>query len=198
LIIYRSIVRSIIRRLALLLVLIATVSPGRAPAQASFPAPLPGQTGDAANPPAAAVPSLPFTTPGTPFSGNDASVSSTPENCARDLVPLREEAERRGKLIKAAGDRHAPPDEACRLIGDFERAEIKMIQHVEAHAATCGISDQISRQLKAGHENTTRLLQKVCALAQKGAPAGPTGDFNWFHDIPADRDHDPARPPGKG
>ncbi len=47
-------------------------------------------------------------------------------------MPLREEAEKRGKLIKAASERHAPPDEACKLIGNFGQAEIKMIKYVES------------------------------------------------------------------
>ena len=35
------------------------------------------------------------------------------EACMKGFAPLREEAERRGKLIKAASDRKAPPDEAA-------------------------------------------------------------------------------------
>ena len=45
---------------------------------------------------------------------------------------MREEAEKRGKLIKAASERHAPPDEACKLIGNFGQAELKMIKYVES------------------------------------------------------------------
>ncbi len=62
----------------------------------------------------------------------------------KGFVPLREEAEKRGKLIKAASERHAPPDEACKLIGNFGQAEIKMIKYVETHSAKCGIPPQIS------------------------------------------------------
>ena len=39
------------------------------------------------------------------------------------VLPLRAEAERRGKLIKAASDRHASPVEACKLIKNFGQAE---------------------------------------------------------------------------
>ena len=94
----------------------------------------------------------------------------------RGFVPLREEAEKRGKLIKAASDRRAPPDEACKLIGNFGQAEIKMIKYVEAHAAKCGIPPQISEQLKNGHKNTETMQKKVCAVAQQQqkGPAGPS------------------------
>ena len=94
----------------------------------------------------------------------------------KGFVPLREEAEKRGKLIKAASDRHAPPDEACKLIGNFGQAETKMIKYVESHAAKCGIPPQIPEQLKNGHKNTENLLKKVCAAAQQAqrGPAGPS------------------------
>ena len=94
----------------------------------------------------------------------------------KGFVPLREEAEKRGKLIKAASDRHASPDEACKLIGNFGQAEIKMIKYVESHAAKCGIPPQVSDQLKNGHKNTEKMQKKVCGVAQQQqkGPAGPS------------------------
>ena len=88
-------------------------------------------------------------------------------------MPLREEAEKRGKLIKAASDRHAPPEEACKLIGNFGQAEIKMIKYVEANAAKCGIPPQVAEQLKNGHKNTESMQKKVCAVAQQMQQQGP-------------------------
>jgi hypothetical protein len=98
-----------------------------------------------------------------------------PDQCMKGFLPLREDAEKRGKLIKAASDRHAPPDEACKLIGGFGQAEIKMIKYVETHAAQCGIPPQIADQLKSGHKNTENMQQKVCAAAQQAQLRGPTG-----------------------
>jgi hypothetical protein len=103
-----------------------------------------------------------------------------PGDCMSGLVPLREEAETRGKLIRAASDRHAPPDEACKLIGNFGQSELKMINYVESRAATCGVPQQFSDQLKAGHKNTETMQKMVCAVAQHllhRGPSGPTGDF---------------------
>jgi hypothetical protein len=106
---------------------------------------------------------------------------------------LREEAVERGRLIKAASDRHAPPDETCKLFGNFLQAEIKMIAYVEANSAKCGIPPQIADQLNAGHKNTEVMQIKVCSATQdvltpnpslseilsgpKREPAGPVGDF---------------------
>jgi hypothetical protein len=97
----------------------------------------------------------------------------------KEFVPLREEAEQRGKLIKVASERHAPPDEACKLIGNFGQAEIKMIKYVQTNASRCGIPPQISDQLMSGHRNTESMQKKVCAVAQQQqrGPSGPTGDF---------------------
>src|SRR5258708_36040539 len=90
-------------------------------------------------------------------------------------MPLREEAETRGKLIKAASYRHAPPDEACKLIGSFGQAEIKMIKYIESHAAKCGIPAQVGDQMKSGHKNTETMQKKVCAGAQEPQTRGPAG-----------------------
>ncbi len=85
----------------------------------------------------------------------------------KNFMPLREEAEKRGKLIKAASERHAPPDEACKLIASFGAAEVKMIKYIEANSAKCGIPPQIGDQLKTGHKNTEKMQTQVCNVAQQ-------------------------------
>ncbi|MES5484237.1 hypothetical protein QMZ05_15910 [Bradyrhizobium sp. INPA03-11B] len=97
--------------------------------------------------------------------------------CMKDFVPLREETEKRGKAIKAASDRHASPQEACKLIGNYSQAEVRMIKYVDTNATKCGIPPQVSNQLKDGHKNTEALLKKVCNVAEQAAaqPRGPAG-----------------------
>ena len=185
----------IIRRLIVpLTVAVVTFCAGQACAQGAFPAPLPGQAPQANDPafppvngsaPAASVgaPSSSFPVNGAaPVAGSSFERPPAPpsqagptDDCMKGFMPLREEAEQRGKLIKAASDRHAPPDEACKLIGNFGQAEIKMIKYVESHAAKCGIPPQISDQLKAGHKNTETMQKKVCAVAQQMQQRGPSG-----------------------
>jgi hypothetical protein len=97
------------------------------------------------------------------------------DNCMKQFLPLREDAEKRGKLIKAASDRHASPEEACKLIGSFSQAEMKMIKYVEVNASKCGIPPQISDQLKNGHKNTEIMMKKVCDVAQQAQQRGPAG-----------------------
>jgi hypothetical protein len=190
-----------IRRLIVpLAVAIVTLHASQGFAQGAFPAPLPG---------AAPVPSLGTTSvvagatsfASSPFA-SPATQAAPSDDCMKGFLPLREEAEERGKLVKAASDRHASPVEACKLIGDFAQSEVKMIKYVEIHVAKCGIQSQISEQLKTGHENTEAMQQKVCSVAQQMqkqrpagprlsevlgsapatalGPAGPLGDWLWW------------------
>ena len=160
-------------------------------ARGAFPAPLPGVSfpaNDPAFPPVngavtAAVISAPRALPsagaaplsGSAFERPSPSQGGPSDACMKGFVPLREEAEKRGKMIKAASEQHASPDEACKLIKNFGQAEIKMITYVESHAAKCGIPPQISDQLKLGHKNTETMKTKVCAVAQQPQQRGPAG-----------------------
>jgi hypothetical protein len=187
----------IIRRrliVPLTVAVVMTVHAGLAFAQGAFPAPLPGQAlikNDPAFPPVnGAAPTASVGTPSSSFPVNGAapitgsaferapappSQAGPADECMKGFIPLREEAEKRGKLIKAASDRHATPDEACKLIGNFGQSEIKMIKYVESHAAKCGIPPQIADQLKTGHKNTETMQQKVCGVAQQQQQRGPAG-----------------------
>jgi hypothetical protein len=188
----------IIRRLIVpLTVGVIAIHAGHSFAQGAFPAPLPGQAASpfppvngAASPfppvngataaaPAAPRSSFPVTgaapVTGTAFERPPTQQGTSPDECMKGFVPLREDAEKRGKLIKAAGDRHAPPAEACKLIAGYSQAEVKMIAYIESHAAKCGIPAQVADQLKNGHKNTEGMQQKVCAVAQQQQQKGPAG-----------------------
>ena len=162
-------------------------------AHGAFPAPLPGQAGAARSSPfppvngAAASPAFgaapapaPFPPAASPFTSAPFAAPPTQaspnDDCMKNFLPLRAEAEKRGKLIKAASDRHAPPAEACKLIGNFAEVETKMIKYVESHAVSCGIPPQIAEQLKKGHKGTETMQQKVCSAAEQMAKgsAGPS------------------------
>ena len=172
------------------------MSVGAACAQGAFPAPLPGQAAAPANDPAfppvngsapvasiGAAPQASFPVSGAaPLGGGGFSAAPPTQggggpgaDCMKQFMPLREEAERRGKLIKAASDRHASPVEACKLIGSFGQAENKMIDYVKKNGAKCGIPPQIGEQLLAGHKNTEAMQKKVCDVAQQMQTARPAG-----------------------
>ena len=176
---------------------------GPANAQGAFPAPLPGQAaspfppvngaapGNASPfPPVNGAPAASLGQPSAfpssgaaPLTGGSVAApmgapppqqgSGPSEACMKGFVPLREEAEKRGKLIKAASERKAQPEEACKLIESYSSAELKMMEYVKVNATKCQIPPQISEQMKKGHAGTEAMLKKVCSVAQ--APRGPAG-----------------------
>jgi hypothetical protein len=189
-------IRQLIAPLAV--VAVVTFPAGPLWAQGAFPAPLPGKAGtvnDPAFPPVnGAAPSTAFGNAPMPSSSFGAAPASfpapggspfaapptqagPPDNCMKEFLPLREEAEKRGHALKAASDKHATPDVACKLIGNFIQAEVKMIKYIETNSARCGIPPQISDQLKKGHKNSESMQEKICNAAanmKNQAPAGPS------------------------
>jgi hypothetical protein len=110
------------------------------------------------------------------FSGSNSSAGPLDDSlampgesdaCNSEFTPLREEAEARGRLIRAASARRAPRGEACELIGNFAQSEIRMIEYVNANATRCAIPARIADQLRAGHQNTEAMRKKICAVAQQ-------------------------------
>jgi hypothetical protein len=194
-------IRRLMAPLALAVLASMAVPADRAGAQGGFPAPLPGQASnqppandpafppvngrsDPAFPPVNGAPSAAAFPSGgaAPFGGAPGmgapmapQQGGPPAACMKGFMPLREEAEKRGKLIKAASDRHAAPDEACKLIGSYGQAEVKMIKYVEAHSTDCGIPQSVLDQLKGGHKGTEALEKKVCGFAQQAQQRGPSG-----------------------
>ena len=185
-----------IRRLIVpLTAAVVSLHAGHVFAQGAFPAPLPNQSAAPANAspfppvngarwragPSAAPAGRSVFDRGAAPTGGMAPAGGPPQAgggadaCMKGFVPLREEAEKRGKLIKAASDRKAPPDEACKLIKNFGQAELKMIKYVETNSAKCGIPPQIADQLKNGHKNTEKMQTQVCNVAQQAATRGPAG-----------------------
>ena len=93
--------------------------------------------------------------------------------CQNGFNTFKTDAEAKAKAIKAAGQRKAPPQEACKLIGAFSQSELRMIKFVEANTVKCHIPPQAAEQMKKGHANTEQLLSKVCAAAANGGGQGP-------------------------
>jgi hypothetical protein len=108
--------------------------------------------------------------------GPGPGAAGSNDACMKAFVPLREDAEKRGKLIKAASERHAQPDEACKLLEAYSKAEFKMMEYIKLNSTKCGIPPTILEQMKKGHVGTEEMSKKVCGMAQaqKAGPAGPS------------------------
>jgi len=97
----------------------------------------------------------------------DPAATPSADECKNEFAPLRDEAARRGQLLKDASARHAPTDEACRLIRGFVEAEVRMINYVEARATVCGVPASVLEQLKSSSRTTEALQSKICNVAQQ-------------------------------
>jgi hypothetical protein len=87
--------------------------------------------------------------------------------------PLRGEVERRAKLVQEASKRHASPQEACKLIGEFSQAEMRFLNFVTTKQTACGIPAEIPKQMKVAHGKTEQMHKQVCQMAN--APQGSAG-----------------------
>ncbi len=100
------------------------------------------------------------------------------EACTKDFLPLREEAERRGKLIKAASDRHAAPEEACKLISQFRPGRS---QDDQVCRSRTGRSAAFRRRSPTSYKAATRAPRRCRArsarsreqMKQRQRPAAP-------------------------
>jgi hypothetical protein len=108
--------------------------------------------------------------------GPPPGVAAAQEACMKQFMPLREEAERRAKLIKAASDRKAPAQEACKVISNFAQAEGRLVNFVKTKQQSCGIPAEVGKTLATNHSKTNQMMKQVCnaATAQPAGPAGPS------------------------
>jgi len=94
--------------------------------------------------------------------------------CMNDFIPLRQDVEKRAGAIKAAMERKAPAQEACKLFQSFAAAEAKLLKFSEANATWCGIPAQAVTQMKTGHAHTLKARTQVCSAgANAPKPAVP-------------------------
>ncbi len=129
------------------------------------------------SPALAQFPGMPGTgIPGSPgmSPGFGAQPQAPPPIC-QGLLALRDETQKHALALKAAGERKAPPEEACKLFKVFLAAESKMLKGLEEGSQICGIPPDVIKQVKAQHTGAGRAAKQVCdAAAQGPRPTGPT------------------------
>ena len=99
------------------------------------------------------------------------------EECMTKFAPLRQDAEKRAKLVQAAGERKVGPQEACGLIKAYVAAESKLVNYVTTKQTACGIPPEVPKQLKANQARSQQMMKQVCQAAaqpQGGPAAAPS------------------------
>jgi hypothetical protein len=108
---------------------------------------------------------------GSPFGGPQ---QGPPPECQK-LLGYRDETQKHGLALQAAGKRKAQPDEVCKLFKAFLAAETKMIKGLEENAAACGVPPDTIKQVKGAHAQASQMGNKVCEVAAQGPrQAGPS------------------------
>ena len=99
-----------------------------------------------------------------------------PPPCVKEFFRLRGVAEKRAAAIRAASERKAPPQEACKLFNSFSAAEAKMLKYATDNSVWCGIPAQVVSGIKQSHAKTTEMRTRICRIAAAGPPrpAGPS------------------------
>jgi hypothetical protein len=92
--------------------------------------------------------------------------------CFKEFVPLRDAAEQKGLLIKAAVERKADRQEVCKLFKVYAAAESKVMKFITENKEQCQVPQQAVNQMQANHDRTVKTRDQVCA-GGPGAAGGP-------------------------
>lgn len=92
--------------------------------------------------------------------------------CEQQFAKLRNELEKRGMALQAAGKRKAPAGEMCKLLRSFTATEAQVLKFFDESQAKCGIPDEPVRHAREGHAKAVTMRNQVCQIAA-GPPAPP-------------------------
>jgi hypothetical protein len=112
--------------------------------------------------------------PGVPQAEPHSPLASPPLPAAcQQLLTDRDDTQKHGQALKAAGEKKAPPDQICKLFNAFLPAESKMLKGLEENRAVCGVPAQVIDQVRAGHSKASQIGKQVCEVAARGERTRP-------------------------
>jgi len=95
--------------------------------------------------------------------------------CFKDFIPIREDAEKKAKAVQAASKRKPTPQEACRLFTALVAAQDKLAKFAAANVQSCGIPQEVAKQIKTAMTQTDEVRVKICDVAARGpVQSGPS------------------------
>jgi len=152
-------------RVLVLAAVLAVSSVG--PAAAQFGAPgMPDGFGYPGTPGMPGMPGMPGYGPAQP--------AAPPPACQR-LMGLRDEAQKAGLAVQAAGKKKPTATEACKLFNTFSAAQSKFVRGLEDNKSQCGVPDDIIKRVKAENDQVTQIRKQVCEAAAQGPQnSGPS------------------------
>jgi len=93
--------------------------------------------------------------------------------CMDTFMPLRQEAEKRAGVIRAAIEKKAQPPELCGAFKEFTNAEAKVVKFAETNSVWCGVPPEAVKAMKANYAKSVKIKDQVCNGARPGASAPP-------------------------
>jgi hypothetical protein len=100
--------------------------------------------------------------------GGGGGMSRGVPPCAAEIMPLRDEAQKKGMALKAGIDRKAERGEICNMFKTFVSAESKFVKYAVDNGPRCGISADDVKVIKGNHSRSVTAKNQVC-----NAAAGP-------------------------
>lgn len=183
-----------IRACALSLAVVLVAPAGSASAQSPWPNSPTQPSAPASSSPWPSSPTIPQAAPGgaawpsspaapqasAPQAAAPRGAAASPWNagpqrdCTNEFLPLRQDAEKRAAMIKAAAAKKSQP-EICDAFKNFAAAEAKMVKYVTDNGASCGIPADAAKNMKANHTKTVGIRDKICSAgAAAAAPKPPS------------------------
>jgi len=122
---------------------------------------------------------------GSDFFYAEPPEGETSQACWWEYNSRREEVEKRKKMIEAAVAAQASPGADCRLIKNFNKAYLRMIEYVEANSNStkCRIPSELSAQLKTLHKESEAKQNHVCMIAKRYKTWGDSYAASSVHDF---------------
>jgi hypothetical protein len=121
--------------------------------------------------------------PGSPGMGGPGMASpfgapppqQGPPPACQQLLAMREETQKHGAALQAAGQKKSGPEEVCKLFKVFLASEAKMIKGIKDNATICGVPPEVLKNITAAHGKASEMGKHVCdAAAQGPRPAAPS------------------------
>ena len=91
-----------------------------------------------------------------------------------DFLKLRNEAQQKASLVKAASLRKDDRKGMCAAVERFSAAEGLALKFLQDNMTWCGIPEQVVADAKANHEKTLKFRTIVCSEAPVAKPKPPT------------------------
>jgi hypothetical protein len=93
--------------------------------------------------------------------------------CMQDFLPLRQEAEKRASVIRAAIEKKAPQPELCSAFKEFSAAEAKVVKYADTNSVWCSVPPDAVKAMKANYAKSVKIRDQVCNGARPGGGAPP-------------------------